>query len=664
MADKPTYGELERRVRELAKEVAARKRGEKALRRWAGKRLNCLNGIFELLDRGLSLGEMLYGTLEVIREGLQHPDVACVRIILNGQTFETPGLQGTGARHSAGILVHGRRAGKLEVCYPEERSKVEGSTFFKDEGDLINTIARRLGRIIEWKRAEEALRQSEEKFKDLIETTTDWVWEVDARGVYRYASPKVKDLLGYEVGEVLGKTPFDFMPEEEAERVREIFERKILDREPIHGLENENRHKAGHLVILETNGIPILDEKGQLEGYRGIDRDITRRRKMEEGLLETQKLELVNLLAGGIAHDFNNLLTGILGNISLVKMRPGIELEVYELLNEAERAAFRARNLTKQLFVFSMGEASVRQKAVISKLLQDTTTFALRGSNVRCEFFISDDLWPVMVDEGQISQVINNLALNARQAMPEGGTLRVWARNMIVGAEDALPRREGEYVNIAFEDMGPGIPKEHLQKIFGPYFSTKEKGRGLGLAVAYSIIKKHEGYIEVKSEPGTGARFDIYLPASRTELTELMESTEVTESNQLVGRVGKILLMDDEEIVRKTARRMLNHIGYHVELAKDGAEAVALYRKARESGRPFDAVILDLTVPGGPGGEETMKELMAIDPRVKGIVSSGYFNHPLMTEFKRYGFHGGIAKPYIIEELSETLRRVIIEKDE
>jgi len=281
--------------------------------------------------------------------------------------------------------------------------------------------------------------------------------------------------------------------------------------------------------------------------------------------------------------------------------------------------------------------------------------FVLRGSNVRCQFFIPDDLWTVEMDEGQMSQVINNLVINAIEAMPEGGMIKVKAENITVEKEKGLPLKAGKYIKISIEDQGTGISKEHLPKIFDPYFTTKQKGSGLGLATAYSIVKRHDGYISVESKLGVGTTFYIYLPASEKRVPK-----RKAKKDEILSGEGKVLLMDDEEAIRKVAGNMLKHLGYEVEFAEEGAQAIELYKKARESGDPFDLVILDLTVPGGMGGKEAIKRLREVDPGVKAIVSSGYSNDPIIAEFKKYGFSGVVAKPYKIKELSEELRKVMM----
>lgn len=393
---------------------------------------------------------------------------------------------------------------------------------------------------------------------------------------------------------------------------------------------------------------------GKVFGYQGIIRDITERKKMEEELQNIEKLESVGIMAGGIAHDFNNILTTIAGSISLAKVSVDSGSRLSEILIDAEKACFQAKNLTNQLLTFSKGGAPIKKVTRIEELIINSANFASRGSHVNCFFSIPDDLWPVEVDEGQIAQVIYNLVINAVQAMPEGGSINITAENMMVSVENVLSLEHGDYIKISVRDEGVGIPEDHVKKIFDPYFTTKSEGSGLGLATTFSIIKNHNGFIDVNSEVGKGTTFTIYLHASKEAYP-----VNVHERFKAHKGEGRVLLMDDEHSVRTTVRKMLTHLGYEVEVASNGDEAIVSYEKAFKSGRPFNAVIMDLTIRGGMGGQETILNLLKIDPDVKAIVSSGYFNDPIMSDYKKYGFCGVIPKPYEIEDLSALLRRII-----
>jgi len=407
--------------------------------------------------------------------------------------------------------------------------------------------------------------------------------------------------------------------------------------------------------FVEVRAYPIFDDTGNVVMVAEYVRDITERKRLEDEVRKSHKLESLGILAGGIAHDFNNLLTGILGNISLAKLKMSHEDTNYLRLDSAEKAAERARDLTQQLLTFSKGGAPIKKTASIEQIVMDSASFVLRGSNVKCKFVVPDSAWPVEADEGQMSQVINNLIINADQAMPDGGIINVTVENLTAGAKDIMTVKEGRYVKISIEDHGIGIAEQHLQKIFDPYFTTKQKGSGLGLATVYSIIKNHDGYIMVESTAGSGTIFQIYLPASENELPVITRPGE----NSLSGS-GRILIMDDEEILREVASAILSHLGYRVVACSEGSEAVLLYQEAMLGNDPFAAVIMDLTIPGGMGGKETMRKLREIDRGVKGIVSSGYCNDPILANYLEYGFISVVAKPYNLEDLGKVLHETLL----
>jgi PAS domain S-box-containing protein len=471
-----------------------------------------------------------------------------------------------------------------------------------------------------------------------------------------YCNPAFERITGYSREEAIGRNCRFLQGPETDLATRDQIWQAINEKRECQVI-IKNYRKDGTPFWNELAISPVWDARGgRVTHFIGIQNDITLRKRMEEELIKVQKLESIGILAGGIAHDFNNLLTSILGNVSLIKMYSNPEDKIYRRFTEVEKACLRAEDLTQQLLIFSKGGAPVKKLTSIKELIRDSASFAPRGSNVRCEIRIEDDLWNVEVDEGQISQVIHNLVINADQAMPEGEMIRVRAENTIVGLGDGLPLKDGKYVKTTVEDKGIGIPQEHLSKIFDPYFTTKQRGSGLGLTTAYSIIKSHDGYIEVESELGVGTKFYIYLPATQEGISERREQERV------IGGRGRILVMDDEESIRKVAGEIIKQLGYEVEYAVDGDEAVELYRRAKESNKPFDVVIMDLTIPGGTGGKEAITRLLEIDPRVKAIVSSGYSNDPVMSEFRKYGFRGVVAKPYKIQELSTTLHNIINEE--
>lgn len=423
---------------------------------------------------------------------------------------------------------------------------------------------------------------------------------------------------------------------------QEITKRIQVDKEL-----REHQDHLEKLVKARTAELKIKNEE--------LQREISERQHMEEELLKIQKLDSLGVLAGGIAHDFNNILTSILGNISIANMHTTPNSEISQILINAEKAALHAKDLTMQLLTFSKGGAPIKTSASITDLIKDSANFMLRGSNVKCEFSLPDGLWPVEIDEGQMSQVINNLIINADQAMPGGGNIEISAINVMIGSGDNIPLKKGKFVKVSIKDHGIGITKKNLTKIFDPYFTTKRGGSGLGLSVAYSIVKKHEGYITVMSRPGKGTTVYIYIPASHKNVPE----KKVLKKNLFMGKKN-ILVMDDENSVREILSTMLKKLGCEVVCVKDGAEAIIMYKQSKETGKPFDVVIMDLTIPGGMGGQEAIKKLLQIDPEVKAIVSSGYSNDPIMSHFQAYGFSNVIAKPYRITELSKILHDVMM----
>jgi PAS domain S-box-containing protein len=398
----------------------------------------------------------------------------------------------------------------------------------------------------------------------------------------------------------------------------------------------------------------ILDENGGTLGAVVAFRDLTSRKKMEEDLIKAERLVSVGNLAAGIAHDFNNIMTSVLGNISLVRMslKPGFGL--IEKLTESERAILRAQKLTRQLLVFSRGGEPVKKVARLEELVENSLGLSLSGSNLKCDLIVSDDLRPVEVDPGQIGQVVDNLVANAKEAMPEGGTIEVSVRNAEEADGTGKRPESRRFVELSIKDHGPGIPREFADKIFDPYFSTKGEGRGLGLATVHTIIRRHGGNVWVDSLPGAGTTVTIRLPAADRAL-----ETGIGEATELVRGEGRILVMDDEEMVRQVTAEILASLGYEVVTAKDGEEAVRAYKESVESCRTFDAVILDLTVPGGMGGKEAVRRMKEIDPEVKAIICSGYSGDSAMANCEENGFRGVIPKPYSVEELSKVLSSVI-----
>ena len=468
-----------------------------------------------------------------------------------------------------------------------------------------------------------------------------------------------ENVIGYTADEISVSNPLDFIVEQD----RELVNKTIKDTfdKGYSSVESTLVTKRGEKIPFYFTGIRVMID--DVPCILSIAIDISERKKIEYELEKLRRLESIGILASGVAHDFNNLLTGILGNISLVKQYLDSEDMIFKRLSTAERSCLEAREITSRLITFSKGGEPVKKVTRVQQLLKEAHCPLIKDTNITFEYNLPDNLYPVEIDEGQIRNVIINILTNAAEAMPEGGKIDISAANLEITEKDNLPIKEGSYVKVSIRDRGRGIQVEEISRIFDPYFSTKErgvkKGMGLGLTICHSIIRKHEGFITVESMPGAGTTFHLYLPASLKKKTE----TEVTGEKEIT-RKKRILIMDDDEIVRDITGDMLMHCGYYIESSKDGNEAIALYIKAKERGEPFDAVILDLVVPNGMGGDIAIKKLHDIDHGVKGIALSGYSKDLIMTHYMDYGFTAALSKPYNIQLLNGTLERVLGKKQD
>ncbi|MCP3927459.1 MAG: PAS domain S-box protein [Desulfobacterales bacterium] len=527
-------------------------------------------------------------------------------------------------------------------------------TFKDKDGNVIGLLA--IGQdVTERLLSEKALRESEERYRILVENLPQKIFLKDKNSTYISCNQSYAKDLGIESNQIAGKTDYDFFPKQLSDKYKTDDER-VMDSGVIEEFQ-EKYFKNGQEFWVNTVKIPVKDFDGSIICILGIFWDITEKKKYEEKLRQNQKLEAIGNLAGGIAHDFNNMIGVITGNISYALSNLNKEDELFEVLSDVKKSAKQAQSLTHQLLTFSKGGEPIKKKTDLNKLISEAAIFTVRGAKAKCNFKFSNDLWASEVDEGQINQVVGNLIINANHAMLSGGTITVRTENVEIDTESLPPLSAGRYIKIVFEDHGVGISKKHLSNIFEPYFTTKQKGSGLGLATTYSIIKLHGGHITVNSEIEKGTAFNIYLPASSMGIKEIEDREEVKHAGQ-----GRILIMDDQEPILKMLGRMLNRMGYKTEFAIDGTDAVKKYREAFVAKESFDLVILDLTIPGGMGGTKTIIELLKIDSNTKAIVSSGYSNDPIMANYEDYGFCGVVPKPYSKAQLSEVLNKIFGEK--
>jgi len=513
--------------------------------------------------------------------------------------------------------------------------------------------------IVERKAAEKTFKSSEQRFRFIFESSVVASALTDPRGIVLRVNPAFLQFLGCDEGDVISR-PFDDVVCE-SDRNPGLFakEAPAVGLQPVSGVETRFVRRDGSIAWGLVSLSWMQEPDGAATGVVSIQ-DLTERRRLEEDLLHMQKLESLAVLAGGIAHDFNNILTAVMGNISLAAETAGVPQAAAERLFRAEQATTRARDLTQQLITFAKGGAPMKRPAMLTDVVRESAGLFLRGSNVLCDIAMEPGLPAAEVDVGQMVQVFNNLLLNAAQAMPDGGRVEVRLASRPVGPADGLPLAPGRYVQVQVQDHGPGIPADRVGRVFDPYFSTRQKGSGLGLATVYSIIRRHEGFVTVHSIPGKGTTFTILLPATEKRPCDPARPPDRAPRR---GPAGRILVMDDEESVREVAIEILRRCGFEAQGVEDGEKAVEAWRHAREDGRPYDVVILDLTVPGAPGGAEAIDRLRQFDPDVKAIVSSGYSASAVLARYRDHGFAGVVAKPYTIEELRDVVESLLPARD-
>jgi PAS domain S-box-containing protein len=515
--------------------------------------------------------------------------------------------------------------------------------------------------LTEIKSAEAALAAERERLGVTLRAMTESVFTTDSAGVVQFINEAAGALTGWPPAGAVGR-PIDEVCVLGDEKTGRVIRAPIATALAAGGpadlpRQTVLRPREGRPRQVEGRCAPICDPSGRGLGAVLVLRDLTDRARLETEMQRASKLQSVGVLAGGIAHDFNNLLAIIMGNLTLALLDERTAGTGGKWLREAERGALRARELTQQLLTFAKGGDPVRSAVVLPDVVREAAEFTLHGANVRCEFDLAPDLRPADADKGQIGQVVQNLVINAVQAMPGGGVIRLSLRNERLAAGAVPPLPAGDYVKLSVADTGKGIAPEHLERIFEPFYTTKEHGSGLGLATVFSVVRKHGGHVAVESEVGKGTTFHLWLPVARAEASVRPVSASPFETLR-----GKVLFMDDEDQIRQMTGALLDRLGLKTTMTKDGGEAVQAYRLAQAKGEPFDVVIMDLTVPGAMGGAQAMQEILKIDPQARGIVSSGYSSDPVMGDHRAHGFRGMVPKPYRIADFVRTLRAVLEDK--
>lgn len=536
----------------------------------------------------------------------------------------------------------------------EEKVRARTNEVEKKNLELLDEIRERTS-------AEQNLSAEKERLAITLRSIADGVITTDVNGDIVLLNKVAEELTGWSQEEAAGKNVsevFRVVGEKGGENIKNPVDMALGDGQTVSFDNSTLISRDGKEIAVADSGAPIRDKESNIVGGVLVFRDITEKLRTDDELLKMRKLESVGILAGGIAHDFNNLLMAIMGNISLAGQLVTPEDKIHRLLGGAEKASLRAKNLTQQLLTLAKGGEPIKETASIGQVIEESADFVLHGGKSDYKLEMPENLWLVDIDRGQMGQVVQNLIINARQAMPEGGTIRVSCENLESTANeypDPLLPKQNEYVKISVTDTGVGMPENVVDKIFDPYFSTKKEGSGLGLAITHSIIKKHKGAITVNSKPGEGATFNIYLPVSK-EKRVVAQSQSVAMA---VPKNTKILVMDDDELVRDIAGEMLAHLGCETVMAVDGEEAIDLFKQARGKGQPFDLVIMDMTIPGGMGGREAVTIVLQEDPAAKVVVASGYSTDPVLANYQDYGFSAAIAKPFQIKELSRTIKSLL-----
>lgn len=553
-------------------------------------------------------------------------------------------------------LGRGNLATQVKISRPDEIGAL--SLGFNRMATLINQQFEKLtDEIAQRQKTEMELAAEKRHLSVTLTSIADGVIAVDEQKKILFMNPAAEKITGRDAAAATGKPLAEILTliNQSGEPETDIFDGRSKatpqKNQPITAQDTHLQTKDGDVRLISHTAAPIVNH-GVILGMVVVFRDITERRALQNELNKGQKLESLGILAGGLAHDFNNLLTAIMGNISLAMLKINAKTEILKYLQSAESAALRARDITQQLLTFSRGGAPVKELAAIEGIIRESADFCLRGSNCKCRFFFAPGLSNAEIDKGQFSQVIHNLIINATQAMPQGGIIDISAENMALTDQRPAALPSGNYLKITIADQGSGIPENIREKIFDPFFTTKKKGSGLGLASSYTIIKNHGGHILIAKTSTQGTSFAVYLPAASGKI-----ALPANPARTFFKGHGRILLLDDEDMLRETATAILKYLGYEVDPVADGSAAITAYKRSLEQNQPYALLIFDLTIPGGLGGTETLRQILTLNPRARAIVSSGYSNDPVMADFADYGFIDRIAKPYTVAKLTEVLQR-------
>ncbi|MCK4642961.1 PAS domain S-box protein [bacterium] len=602
----------------------------------------------------LIIDEYLHNLVEIIPGVMRHPKNSFVRITVSDKEYIGKSFTMTSWKISSKIKVNDSIVGFIEVTCNKNKTAPAKAGFTVEDKKLLPIIADYIGNVLTREYAKEEIQSHEEKYKLLFDNNPISLQSLNRKGYLIQVNDTWLKITGYRREDIIGTWFGDLLTDNYKTVFQNTFS-KFLEAGEISGVEFDIIKNDGMIIQVRFEGKCLYDKAGNLTRTLCAFLDISEEKKMKEEEHKIARLESLSVLSAGIAHDFNNYLAGILANLSILKMEIPSGSNLNRSLAEMEKVTFGAKSLTEQLLDFSKGGKPQKEDLDLTELLKSSIRFTLSGSNINFVHDIADNLWGISGDMGQLSRLFGNLLINSQQAMPSGGKITIKASNIKMRKKEIGNLKSGNYVLITISDTGLGIPEENIPNIFDPFFTTKQSGSGLGLSSAYRIVKRHLGHIMISSILGKSTTVNIYLPA----LGKKVKSSGASlEQLGFIGK-GKILFMDDQKYLRDSTSKILDKFGFEVVAVKNEAEAIKEYEAAYNSNSPFTAIILDLTIPGGEGGLRTMQEILKIDPAVKAIVSSGYSNQTVMSDPKKFGFSGAVAKPFMMNELMKTLRKVI-----